>query len=1276
MKSMKRLILSVVGTLPLFSMITPSPVAADAPDWENEAVFGINKEPGRVFSMPFASKENALSKDWLESAYVHSLNGDWKFNYVKRPEKRPVDFYKTDYDVSGWKTIKVPGNWQTQGYGVPIYVNQTYPFARNWPKVTDEPRKDWTAHEYRNPVGSYRRTFTLPKDWDGRETFIHFGGVESAFYLWINGEKVGYSQGSYLPAEFHLSKYLKPGENTIAVEVYRWSDGSYLEDQDFWRLSGMFRDVVLYSTPQVVLRDYHLKTDLDADFRDATFKLETHLQNRGGKSAKAGLTAELLDPAGKVVWSEKIKASAVESGKESTTTLEGKLSNPAKWTGDTPNLYQLVLSVTDASGNVLSVHRHTVGFRKVTLSPKGEFLVNGKPIIFKGVNRHEHDADHGRAVSRKSMERDIELFKKFNVNSVRLSHYPNDPYWYELCNKHGIYMIDEANIESHGYYYGKDSLSHPPEWEAAHVDRCVRMVERDKNHPAIVMWSLGNEAGPGKNFDTASAAIKKIDPSLPVHYERYGGGHKSVDVDSVMYPSVGWLESVGKSDNPRGQFVCEYAHAMGNAMGNLDEYVAAYEKYPRLIGGCIWDWVDQGLRQPNPDGKKAPDGKEFFFAYGGDFGDKPNSGNFCMNGVIDSDHNPTAKTWHMKYCYQPAEFWLDGNKLTIRNEHFHANLTDFYTLHWSIKQDGKEIATGTVDTPSIAAGEKGDVSLDLPKIEKIAGADYRITVQLKLKADETYRKAGHLVAYKQFVLAQPEPQPLAPETLGKVAVQENDKAFKVTGDAFSVVVDKKSGRLVSLQYGDNEMLDNQSGPVPNLFRAATDNGQGLSRSWYAAGLDKLEHRSKRTRVSHKTDHAVQISTQLVSQAKDNAFYAESSIAYTILGDGRVIVDSVIFPSNEKLQLPRIGTSTVLAPGLENVTYYGRGPEENYADRKLSQNIDRYTTTVTDMYESYARPQTMGNRSDTDWLTLTDADGAGVMIKAAQPVSFSALHFSDQDLVGKKHPYAIPVRKATVLNLDADQTGLGGASCGPGCMAEYIATGARALRYTILPIQKGQDPTELNRSAVKVGASVMIDRNPKGELILSTSGEGEIELSLNQQKATAYEAPVKFLKGGTVAAHTVTKGVIPGVVTTRTYEEQLDRSGWKVSASSEETGEGFARHTIDGDPNTFWHTQWQNAVAAYPHNIDINFGETLSLDGVTVQPRLGNGNGRIKGYRIEVSTDGKKWKTVAKGKLPNSGGKQTVKFKRTAKASHLRLVALSSHNGPWATLAELGVIKAK
>ena len=597
---MHAIIKTIAAAFMLLLTATVSTFAAEPPDWENPAVFAIGNEPPCSTMTPYADVKSALKADPEASPYFRSLNGDWKFHWSANPAERPNEFYEPTYDDTAWKTIPVPSNWQMHGYGIPLYVNITYPFKKDPPRVMGEPPKNFTSYKWRNQVGSYRTTFNLPKDWKGRRVFIEFAGVDSAFYLWVNGEKVGYKQDSRTPAIFNITRHVKQGKNLLAAEVYQYCDGSYLEDQDYWRLSGIYRDVRLFSTADFHIRDFFVKTQLDDQYRNASISVETELVNYSDAAAKAGLTARLFDSKNNEVASVTIGSVPVGPGGTAKVVPGIALKDPAKWTAETPNLYKLVLTLTDEVGKTIEAVSHNVGFRKVEIK-NARLLVNGQPIYIKGVNRHEHDPSTGRAVSLELMIRDVTLMKQFNINTVRTSHYPDDPRWYDLCDRFGLYVIDEANIESHGMGYGGESLAKNPDWKEAHLDRVRRMLERDKNHPSIIFWSMGNEAGNGVNFEACYDFIKKRDPSRPVHYEQAGTG-RNTDVVCWMYPSIEGIVRYAKENPSRPLIMCEYAHAMGNSVGNLQDYWDAIEKYPALQGGSIWDWVDQGLYKDVPTG--------------------------------------------------------------------------------------------------------------------------------------------------------------------------------------------------------------------------------------------------------------------------------------------------------------------------------------------------------------------------------------------------------------------------------------------------------------------------------------------------------------------------------------------------------------------------------------------------------------------------------------------------------------------------------------------------
>ena len=1232
--------------------------AVAAPDWENEQVTRIGKEPARVFSLPFASRAEALEKDWRESSRVRSLNGEWAFHFAKRPEQRAAGFEQPDFDVSGWDRIEVPGNWQTQGHGVPIYSNQTYPFQRDEPRVTSEPPRDWTAYEHRNEVGCYRRSFTLPEDWDGMEVFVHFGGVESAFYLWVNGEKVGYSQDSYLPAEFRLTSYLKPGGNTIAVEVYRWSDGSYLEDQDFWRLSGIFRDVLIYATPRTWLRDYAFKYELDDDLDSAALRLELEYATPdGGAPLGVMVGAQLLDPEDRVVWSGEAEGSAV---------LEGTLENPRLWTGETPGLHTLVITTSDGHDAVLDSQRHKVGFHKIGFSEQGEFLVNGRPVIFKGVNRHEHHPDTGRHVTDEQMEDEVKLMKQLNINCVRTSHYPNHPRFLELCDEYGLYLVAEANIESHGYYYGEQSLSHPERWRKAHVERVVDMYERDKNHAAVVVWSLGNEAGPGVNFEAASAALRELDRTRPIQYERFPDPSPHDDMDSHMYAGVGWLNQVGARKSSRPIFICEYAHSMGNATGNLDEYVEAFETHKRLIGGCIWDWVDQGLRKQAAPGQVSPDGRDWFFAYGGDFGDKPNDGNFCCNGIVNADHTPNAKTWQVKSSYQPAEFRHEDGTIRFRNELFHTTPDQRHELVMTLEANGREVARETMPAPEVAPWETVELAVpDTLAAGDEPGTDYVLKVALVLKEDTDWAEQGHEVAWRQFAVKSVPLPTLDLAEAGTCEVDTEGESVTIDGDGFSARFDKRSGLLVSLSYDGLEVIEDGGGPVVNLFRAPGDNDRYAAGAWSAAGLDRLEHELVGLEVHDGVPARV---TSAIRSTGGGGFRCETSVTYSFLRDGTLLVDAVIAPNKEELVLPRVGLRMRLDESLDQVAWQGRGPWENYVDRKTGSPLGQWSRPVSEFFEPYVKPQFMGNREDTRWVALTGERG-GVLIwqPTGGSFSFSALPLTDEQLAAAAHPTELETAGATVLTVDAAQTGIGGGSCGPATLDNYrVKGGARRLVFAVRPLKEAGGAAA-TRIGLPLGPVAIPLRDASG--MVRASDPAAVELVSSDLPAE--KLPVSMTEGGSVMIRPVTpEGSLPGTPVWRSFDFMVDRSGWSVSASSEERGEGAAKNAIDGDPSTFWHTRWSRNPAQPPHQFALDLGKPMKVLGLRYLPRQDSGNGRIKGYRVEVSSDGKEWQPAGKGSWRNNGDPKDAKFPQPMELRWLRLTAEDSHSGPWATAAEI------
>jgi len=1264
---------------------------AQAPDWENEQVIGINKEPARATGVSFPSFASAVrahsmktaadaTRKWKDSPFYKSLNGTWKFHWVKSPDERPVDFYKPDFNVSDWNDIPVPSNWEIQGYGTPIYSNVRYPHVRQPPKIIGQAPSDFTAAREPNPVGSYRTTFTVPKDWTGREVFIHFDGVASAFYLWINGQKVGYSEESRTPAEFDIGKYLKAGENLLAVEVYRWCDGTYLEDQDFWRLSGIFRDVYLFSTPQVQLRDMFVRSDLDAQWRDAQVRVTAKVRNLSNSQAARRVRATLVDPKGGKTLLGESDPATVEPGQETAIQIGASVKNPLKWTSETPNLYIVVFELIDSQGNVAEVKATRFGFRKVELKDR-QFFVNGVSIKFKGVNRHEHDPDRGQAIEIGSMIKDIELMKQNNINAVRTCHYPDCPVWYDLCDLYGIYIIDEANVESHGMGYGRETLGAVASWEKAHVDRAVRMVERDKNHPCVVIWSLGNEAGSGPIFEAEAQAIRNLDASRPIHYERM---NSVADIDSTMYPSVEGLIAQGNSDSPKPFIMCEYAHAMGNAIGNLQEYWDAIESHPRLIGGCIWDWVDQGLRKYT--GRKNPDGsKQWFFAYGGDYGDRPNDNNFCCNGVVDPDRANTAKLKEVKRVYQYVGFTLgdvtaDSVSLTLKNKYFFTDL-DRFGLQWQLIEDGRVVGKGKAKLASLAPGESTQISLAVAQPKLKAGAEYFLNVSLVQKDDTLYAKAGYVVAREQFKL--PYAVPAAPSldlsSLSALNVSEEGDAITVAGQGFKAVFSRSAGTLSSLVYNGVETLAADGGPRLNLYRAPVDNDNWLRRDIERTGIRSLSYAVKDVTVERPAPGIVRVRCTVDCSGRSETGMVHTA-SFTIFGNGSIDVTNQVEPYGDLANLPKLGVSMILPKTLDTLTWLGRGPHESYVDRKHSADVGLYSGSVAEQYERYVRPQENGNKTDIRWATLTSGKNNGLLIATDGTHSISAHHNTAIDYDEARHIDKVVPRDEVYLTIDAAHMGLGGASCGPRPMNQYILTASPTrFRYSLRPA--GADP----RVQLPNLGAPLVTRDKSGMVRIESAAKGKTEYRIDGGAWTAYAGPFEQVEAANVEARIDLGDKLTSDTARVAFEkivpmQVLDKSTWKVThVDSFEPGEGDAVHAIDNDPATFWHTAWSASQPAHPHEIQIDLGKSLELLGFTMLPRQGgNANGRIRAYEFYVSEDGQQWGTAVKeGRFPNNDQLQTVQFDKPVKGRYIRLVAGGEWSRqPYTTVAELDVLAAK
>lgn len=1273
-------------------------VAADPsvpPEIENAQVLRVGAEPPHATLMPYATREQALAGKRRASPFARDLNGRWKFHWVGNPSERPVNFYQPEFDVSGWKEIPVPSNWQMHGYDTPIYSNQRYTFQRDWPRVMGEPPADWPAFKERNPVGSYRREFVVPTDWAGQRVFITFDGVDSAFFLWVNSQRVGFSTDSRIPAEFDLTKFVKPpGQtNVLAVEVWRYSAGSYLECQDMWRLSGIFRNVTLWAAPAVHIRDFSVKTDLDAGYKDATLEVVVKVKNLTDQLQPSQFVSlNLYPPAGNT--NPPISATKgverLEPGEEKEVTLKLNVPNPAKWTAETPSLHPTTLVLTPNVGAPSEVSRASeflstrVGFRKLEIKD-AVFMINGVPVKLKGANRHENWPDTGHYVSEERMIRDLKLLKQMNANHVRTCHYPDDPRWYELCDEYGIYLVAEANIESHGYGYGRDSLSHPKAWEAAHVARNVANVEHFKNHPSVVIWSLGNEAGPGENFHAALRAIKALDPSRPTHYERFGTGPDNpCDIDSTMYAGPDWVASIGKSTRKKPMYLCEYAHAMNNSMGSICDYNDVFDRYPNLMGGAIWEWQDQAIwNTRNP--------AQPFLAYGGDFGDQPNDGVFILKGVVSAERNVNPKYPEAKKAYQWVSFEaedLAAGKIRVKNRYAFTNLKKFQPS-WTLLEDGLQVAKADVDRLDLAPGKSA--TLTLPLREKFTlqpGREYLLTVFCALLKDEVWGPSGHVVASEQFQLPKlPANADLPSTEVAPVKLENSASQVVASGRGFRLTLDKASGVITDWQALGSSLLQPGGGPRLYAYRAPhLNDDHWASGGWKSRGLDQLRFEVARVEASQTPQGAVQLRVAGQSVGKNGFAFAQTT-TYSIFSDGTVALDMSVLPqSKQRVVLPRLGVRLMLDPKWAEVTYYGRGPLENYPDRKRGSDLGTYLATTRELFTPYVATMECGNHEDTRWLALT-ADGPSWLLTAdGGTMSFSALPYTDEELQSVKHPHELPVSTATVLCLSAKTLGVGSAGCGPQPLAQYVIhsdpTVFSCVFRPLPPSTMSREQYLAARACDAFPARVkplLAERDQQGRVSLTTATEGaKISYALNGGAETPYTGPFEFPDGGTLRFSATKDGALP-FVGELPIATQAKRLALKVvSASSFEPGEGEPANAVDGDPGTFWHTRWSSNEPKHPHWLILDLGAPTKIGEVVCTGRGDSGNGRVRDYEIYVSPDGQEWGEVAaKGRLRDNEEAQTIALKSPATGRYLKFVALSEAQGrAWTTIAELDVVPAK
>lgn len=1093
--------------------------APDGSEWQSPGRLSLNKEYPKATFYPFADDATALSVLPDKSEYVESLDGRWHFRWVANPWERDSTFYKAD--VSSWNMIDVPGSWSVQGlqpdgsqkYGTPIYVNQPVIFMHrvavdDWRGgVMRTPPESWTTFKARNEVGQYVRTFKVPAGWKGREVYIEFDGVDSFFYLWINERYVGFSKNSRNAARFDISPYLVKGENKVAVEVYRSSDGSFLEAQDMARLPGIFRSVRLYSTPKIQIADLVAIPDLDLDTNTASLDVTATLRNLTDKNAD-GLKVEYTlypcelysDETSDAVASVTTDAAVLAADANRDYKAILKVSDPKLWSAEAPWRYVLVAKLKDSKGRTLETASTYTGLREVeildTPAEKDEFgkagryyYLNGRPIKFKGVNRHESMPDRGHAVTREAMLQDIILLKRANINHVRNCHYPEPPYWYYLCDKYGIMLEDEANIESHEYYYGDASLSHPKEWRPAHVARNMELVHSTVNSPSVVIWSLGNEAGPGDNFKAAYAAIKEFDTSRPVQYER---NNRIVDMGSNQYPSVEavWSLASGQTDAVYPFHISEYAHSMGNALGDLDRIWEAIESSNFVCGGAIWDWVDQSIYNY--------DNGTRYLAYGGDFGDYPNDGQFLMNGILFGDKEPKPAYYEVKKVYQnvalkPVD--ISHGEIEIFNKGYFEPIQG-YKLWWILTEDGKEVDCGEVAYQPVAPRKSQIVKLPyiIDNLDGELDGELAVTLEFRLDRDMPWADKGYVQMAEQLPIraAHVRPDLYSKTGRGHIEISKEDKNIKVSGNNFEAVFDRATGILESLSYDGRQMIVPGEGLRLDVFRAFVNNDNWVYESWYANGLHNLQHSATLDSIGKDPDGNAMIKFTVRSQAPcegkieggwssgrnmvkeladklfdDDDFHFVTAQKWTICGDGSIILDADIEGNKPDFTLPRLGYVMGVPADFSNYSYYGRGPVENYCDRKSGQFAGVYESTVADQFVNYTRPQGMANREDVRWSALTDNAGNGIVAVGAKPMSVTAIAYADSSLVASPHIYQLPEPGVTRWHIDLGQTGLGGTSCGqaPPSADHRVFGGKNHFRFALRPVSLTKEATRQAKIAL-------------------------------------------------------------------------------------------------------------------------------------------------------------------------------------------------------------------
>ena len=1246
-------------------------------EWDNPEVTSVNRETAHALALPMASEADVAQNDRTLSPYFQSLDGKWKFRWLRNASLVDDAVCAADYDDTSWTDIDVPSSWQVwgmkngKGWDKPLYCNVAYPFSFNettYSVMADRPGWFSYNNNMKNPVGTYRKTFSITADeLAGHDIFVRFNGVGHGFYLWVNGQRVGYSEDSYVPAEFNITKYLVEGDNVMALQVYRFTSGSFLECQDYWRLTGIQRHCFIWAAPKVRISDYFFTTDLDNTYTNATANVQFAIE--GNITEGMTLEAKILD--GDMVVASRI-SSLTSSLSPQTSSLSMQVTAPRLWSAETPNLYDLVVTLKDDAGHVLDMRGSKVGFREVEIRKDGALTINGKRMVFHGVNRHDFSPVNGRAISDEEIEEDIKTMKRLNINAVRTSHYPNDPLFYDLCDKYGLYVLAEADVECHA----NQKLSSVSLFRPAMVERSVNHVRWMRNHVCIFMWSFGNESGKGENFIYVGQAIKNLDKTRPTHYE---GNSDYADVSSTMYGSYETIEWIGSSrkgqTGVKPHIQCENSHSMGNSMGNVREMFDIYEKYPCLTGEFIWDFKDQGLLTKS--------GSNEYWAYGGDFGDNPNDGNFCINGLVRPDWSLTSKSYNTKKIYQPLEFKivnLTKKQFRIKNKMAFLPSTAYETSYSIMDEDGNVLATAPL-TQEVAAGDSTTITLSYSDAISQIPEEKETFIYFcaKQKENTAWADAGYVVAEEKLLIRAAK-KPMYTPAANALEVSESASAITITGQNFTATFSKIQGTLSGYSYDGKILLS--KGLKLNAFRLPTDNDGRRCESWDNMGLRQLTAKGNTASVRKADDGNTATVTMNTTYTGKSGTTFDVDMDFIVCADGTIMTNSFIRPSQLGAVLPKLGFRLEMPSGMEHLSWFGRGPWDGYRDRKEACLPAIYHSTVTAQREDYIKPQEHGTKQEVRWMSLTNGEGVGLLFVAPDKMAASAVHFRPEDNYTdrdnrSKHTYQFKTCQTAVVSLDAVTRGLGNASCGPDVMEKYELKAANtAFRFFIIPLSAGDDAAVKARVGMPVCQSVSCERQSNGYIKMTTpTSNSTIYYSIDGGEYKKYTSPVVHNDACTVTVYSTSNGLMDSPKMTYEFPLYISNSGWTLVSADSYQGGNEARLAFDGNTSTFWHTAWGASETSHPHTIIIDMKKIYDVTAFTYLGRQdGNQNGMVKGYAVYLSVDGNNWGTaVASGEFKNTTALQVVKLSKATPGRYLKFVATSEINGKaWASAAEISI----